>query len=46
MLGELVEDDIQGFLGSSEIKKFYNSSQSKFLVPVNRLKNIVKPKYY
>ena len=46
MLGELVEDDIQGFLGGSEMKKFYNSSKRKFLVPVNRLKNIVKPKYY
>jgi hypothetical protein len=46
MLGELVEDDIQGFLGGKEMKKFYNLNQRKFLVPVNRLKSIIKPKYY
>jgi len=46
MLGELVEDDIQDFLDSKDLNKFYAKNQSKFLVPVNKLKNIVKPKYY
>lgn len=46
MLGELVEDDMQNFLDTKDLNKFYSKNQSKFLVPVNKLKNIVKPKYY
>ena len=47
MLGELVEDDIMGVLTSHEVKLFYKAKQTKFLVPLNKLrKMIVKPKYY
>ena len=40
MLGELVEDDIQNFLDSKDLNKFYAKNQSKFLVPVNKLISI------
>ena len=46
MLGELVEDDIQKFLSQKDLNNFYKKNQSKFIIPRNKLKNIVKPKYY
>ena len=46
MLGELVEDDIQKFLSSKDLNNFYKQNQSKFIIPIDKLKNIVKPKYY
>ena len=46
MIGELVEDDITKFLSAQEVRMFYGTKQRKFLVPRNKLKMIVKPKYY
>ena len=46
MLGELNEDDITKFLSAQEVKLFYGTKQSRFLVPMNKLKIINKPKYY
>jgi|TARA_R110000824_G_scaffold397267_2_gene599835 hypothetical protein len=47
MLGELVEDDIMNVLKKAEVNRFYHNGQTKFLVPMNKIRNlIVKPKYY
>ena len=47
MIGEIVEDDITSILTAQEVRLFYGTKQSKFLVPTNKLKKmIVKPKYY
>lgn len=47
LIGELVEDDITRFLTAQEVKLFYGTKRSKYLVPMNKLKElIVKPKYY
>lgn len=46
MLGELKEDDITKFLSAQEVKLFYGTKLRRFLVPMNKLKIINKPKYY
>ena len=46
ILGELVEDDIQKFLNSKDLNNFYKKNKSKFIIPRDKLKNIVKPKFY
>ena len=47
LIGELIEDDIMGFLTAQEVKLFYGTKQRKFLVPVDKIKKIItKPKYY
>ena len=46
MLGELNEDDITKFLSAQEVKLFYGTKLRRFLVPMNKLKIINKPKYY
>lgn len=47
MLGEIVEDDIMKILTAQEVRLFYRTKQTKFIIPTNKLKQmIVKPKYY
>ena len=47
LIGELVEDDITKFLTAQEVRKFYGTKTTKYLVPMNKIKElIVKPKYY
>ena len=47
LIGELVEDDIMGFLAAHEVRLFYGTKQRKFLIPVDKIKKLItKPKYY
>ena len=46
MIGEVIEDNITRLLSSQEVRMFYGTKQRKFLVPMNKLKTINKPKYY
>ena len=42
MIGELVEDDIADFLSNKDLKNFYNTKESRFLVDRKKIRNIVK----
>jgi len=47
MIGEIIEDDIMHILTAQEVRLFYGTKQTKFLVPTSKLKKMItKPIYY